>query len=69
MPGSHHSVTSAVGRTPACAAHRAKVKAPTIKTTEPAVGTPAVIVAEHHGSDADRQAITLQFVAGRKILP
>jgi hypothetical protein len=37
--------------------------------TEPAVGTPAANVAEHHGSDADRQAVTLQFVAGREILP
>jgi len=25
--------------------------------------------AEHHGSDADRQAVTLQFIAGREILP
>jgi hypothetical protein len=29
----------------------------------------AVNDAEHHGSDADRQAVTGQFVAGREILP
>jgi hypothetical protein len=55
-------------QTPAWAAHR-KVRTPTIKPTEPAVGTPAVNIAGHHGSDADHQAVTLQFVAGRKILP
>jgi hypothetical protein len=30
---------------------------------------PAVNIAEQHGSDADRQAGTLQFVAGLEILP
>jgi hypothetical protein len=33
------------------------------------VSRQAVNIAEHHGSDADLQAATLQFVAGRQILP